>query len=154
MQPYELARIFDDAGWEGAKQLVEIVAVSLAESQGYTHAVNDNLDKNGEVLSRDCGVLQYNIPASAVGTQRELELYDPVKNAAAGFVLYKQRGLQPWVAYNRGIAMDQRWWTAEGKPTGRYLYRAMHGVRRYLTEKTGSPLRFDWYIPSLPVPIS
>ncbi len=144
VQPRELAGICFDAGWTGSRELVEAIAVCLAESQGYTQAINKNLSANGTVLSWDLGIFQINRPTE------EPRFYDPEFCARWAHQMYTERGWQPWVAFNKGIAMDTRWWNSDGEPTGRYIHRARHGVHNYLFEKTLRPVRFDMYIPPKP----
>jgi lysozyme-like protein len=98
-----------------AHELVRIVGVCLAESQGYDRARNDNI-VGGEVVSRDCGLWQINIPASKIGTAEEERLYDPETNAAAMMDLFIRRGFQPWVAYTTGVYLHDS-----------YLKRAARG---------------------------
>jgi hypothetical protein len=141
--------------WRG-HELVKAVATALAESQGCAGAWHDNLDQQGVVVSRDCGVWQINIPESDIGSAIEFQLrsvdpdpkvYGPVVtyNAYNAYVLYEQawtrdglpdkRRWQPWVSYTEGWATFAAWWQWHGlngwAPTGRYLQRAIAGVANY-----------------------
>src|SRR5439155_25428913 len=96
------------------------VAVALAESAGTLGAWHDNLDTDGSVVSRDCGLYQISIPADRIGTSVESSLrtesmdpavYTPIwqRNTERAHELYTQpwvgrplRLWQPWVAYTTG----------------------------------------------------
>lgn len=155
--PREIAALGAPA-WEDV-ELVKMVATSLGESAGYVGAWHDNLSSAGVVLSRDCGLMQINIAASAIDgpldqrlrtTAKTPALYEPValENVRAALALYNEAGTnggrrrwEPWVAYTTGWATFPAWWTwhqnAQGKPigpwneTGRYLQRAIVGVANY-----------------------
>jgi lysozyme-like protein len=121
VQPRDLAGLAYAAGWTDAQRLLEAVLVCLAESQGYDRAINDNLDDNGNVLSRDVGMLQINIPADKIGTDEEKQLYDHEYNWFRARQLYDRRGWQPWVAWNKGVVWDDT-----------YVKRAVRGVGNFL----------------------
>lgn len=117
--------------WPG-DELPKAVAVSLGESQGFIGAWHDNLNDQGDALSRDCGFIQINIPASEIGTDAEFayrtdsadpDVYGPVVRngvvrARALFDtpqrraknLPQTRRWQPWVAYTTGLATFPEWW--------------------------------------------
>lgn len=104
LQPREIVELAYEAGWHDAKQLWIATAVCLAESQGYAGSYNDNLDKDGKVLSRDVGPWQINIPALSIGTQVEHVLYDPVKNAQAAFKLWGTGShWGRWASHSSGV---------------------------------------------------
>lgn len=141
--------------WTG-NDLVKMVATCLGESAGFVGAWHDNTDEDGNVLSRDLGLMQINRPGRTVGTPEEFTLrtesktraeYAPVvgTNVDEAVKLYLQPGpntgyrrWQPWVAYTTGWATFPAWWVwhhdARGKavgpwlPTGRYLQKAIAGV--------------------------
>lgn len=148
-------------------------AVALAESRGSLGAWHDNLNDAGELISRDCGLFQINIPASAVGTDVEASLrtesLDPEvymavakANALRAYQLYQSpfyrdgiktiRMWQPWVAYTTGWAMFPEWWVwaqpamTYWAPTGRYLQLAIRGVANHklLNLKQDSADCLDW----------
>lgn len=144
-----------------ANRKVEGTATFLAESHGSVGAWHDNLDANGAITSRDCGIPQINIRAQAVGTSDEFSLrtesldvavYIPVAAHACEIAarLYQEpwirdgqttiREWQPWVAYTSGWALYPEAWVwhrAEGKPigpwiaTGRYLHQAIRAVANW-----------------------
>lgn len=154
IQPRELAKFAYAHGWRDLN-LVRMIAVTLAESQGYTHARNDNLDDAGGIISRDCGVNQINIPASKIGTEEETKLYDLDYNYQRARSLFESRGFQPWVAWNTGIAMRTDWWVwSKSKekwvPTGRYVHRAVRGVANHFAKDhfdLAEPVPFtDYYV--------
>ncbi len=160
-QPKDAAGLVDQAGWNGNRELVEALSVMGAESWFHQRAYNDNISATtGKVLSRDCGLFQINIPASKIGSDEERSLFDdPAYNAFRAYGLYMTRSWQPWVAWNTGIAMSQEWWRWSGaaqdfNPTGRYLYRAMHGVRTYLAttkyKGNGGIVPFTFFLPPKP----
>jgi hypothetical protein len=161
--PRYLAQHCWDQGWRD-KELVTMVAVILSESQGYTEAVNDNVDKvTGAIKSRDCGLSQINIPASKIGTQEEKDLYEIDYNLYRAWQLYKTRGFQPWYGYTLGYATSPKWWTysekyKEWRRTGRYIHRAVKGVANFygndfeiVTSPVGSPLMEFLKVPSKPL---
>ncbi len=132
VQPRGIAELGYTAGWRD-RDLVTMVAVCLAESQGMSGSYNDNVDADGKILSRDVGLMQINIPGDKVGTETETRLYDPVTNVAHARGMFESRGFQPWVAWKSGIALNPAWWrqrVADGvwAPTGRYVHRAVRGV--------------------------
>jgi hypothetical protein len=129
---------------------VQATATALGESAGYIGAWHDNTD--GQVLtSRDCGLMQINIPAQDIGTSHEdslrtesldesvylpvvkhnveiaLELYNTpmVRIRPDGTRYTDKRRWQPWVAYTSGWAMFPEWYTwhqdASGNPVGPWL---------------------------------
>jgi hypothetical protein len=154
-----LARQIADAGhthWTNY-ELTKDVATALGESAGYLGARHDNTDSDGNVVSRDCGLMQINIQARFIGTDLEASLrttstdpavYGPVlaNNVQAAVDLYEQpwtrngqpdiRRWQPWVAYTSGWATFPKFWvwhqvdgvpTGPWVPTGRYVQRAILG---------------------------
>ncbi len=122
-QPRDIAAVCYDEGFTDAVELVTAVAINLAESQGYDHAYNDNFDASGKLLSRDVGIMEINIPASQVGTAKELELYDVPTCIGRGRVLFEARGFQPWASFNSTIYLHDT-----------YLKRAAKGVGNFLGE--------------------
>lgn len=109
LQPREALRLVYDNGIFDLLDAVTFVAIGRAESLLGVNAWHDNLDAAGNVLSRDVGWLQINIPKDAIGTQRETDLHDPVKNVQAAIRLFNTsvggdiRRFQPWAAYNSGV---------------------------------------------------
>lgn len=138
IQPRDLAGRGYTAGWHEALGLVTMVAVTLAESQGYDRAFNDNVVPDGEtrkgldghtytagqVWQRDCGVMQIGIPASLIGSPEEEALYSWQHNVEQGFALYDARGFQPWAAYDTKVYLRDS-----------YLGRASRGVGNFLAAK-------------------
>jgi hypothetical protein len=123
VQARKIAALSYSTGIKDAISLVISVAICLSESQGYDRAFNDNLDNSGNVVSRDVGLWQINIPASQIGTPTEDALYDHNNNANAMFDLFKARGWQPWAAYNNEVYLHDS-----------YLRRACLGVQNFLAE--------------------
>lgn len=107
-QPRDLGDLFYRHGWKDVARLTEALQVCFAESAGYDRAFNDNLDEHGKVSSRDVGLMQINIPAHAIGTSAETDLYDAEKNANAAWVLYSRRGWQPWASWNSAAVFQDR----------------------------------------------
>jgi len=101
LQPRQVADLAYRHGVTNAADLAVIIAICYAESQAGVNAWHDNLAADGvTVLSRDVGLFQINIPASAIGGPQEEALYDPEKNAAAMFALYSHRRDEPWASFN------------------------------------------------------
>ena len=132
--------------WTDLHYQAKALATALAESRGYLGAYHDNLDADGNVTSRDCGVFQINIPADKIGSPLEdslrTESHDPDvwlpvlrNNAASARALFdepwnrnglKQRRLfEAWVAYTTGWATFPEWWVwhqdADGNPVGPWI---------------------------------
>lgn len=103
LQPRELIDLSYKAGWTEPIHLHQAVSIWFAESNGYDHAFNDNLDAEANIVSRDCGICQINIHALLIGTPAETRLYDPATCITEARKLYKLRGWQPWVAYNTEV---------------------------------------------------
>lgn len=91
-----------------------------AESWRFQNAHNDNLAADGTVKSRDVGLMEINIPASDIGTNKELDLYDPMTNFQRAFALWSSRRWQPWAAFNSGVYLHDT-----------YLQWALLGVANY-----------------------
>ncbi len=127
-QPRDLAALLYVAGWRNSVELVTMLAVLLSESQGYQGAVNDNLAEDGTIKSRDCSLLQINIPASKIGSDEERRLFDdPEYNIARGRALFLTetgsgiRGFQPWYGYTKNVYLRDT-----------YVKRASRGVGNFL----------------------
>jgi hypothetical protein len=103
LQPRQVADLAYRHGVTKAPDLATIIAICYAESQAGVDAWHDNLASDGTVLSRDVGAWQINVPASAIGTSRETELYDPDTNASAMFALYSNRRFEPWASFTSGV---------------------------------------------------
>lgn len=142
VQPRKIAALAYDVGIHDANELVIAVAVCLSESQGFDRAYNDNVDESGQVISRDVGMYQINIPASKIGTQVEADLYDRANNVAAMYRLYQARGWQPWAAYNSNVFLNDS-----------YIQRAALGVQNYLAERLVVRAKSVGKIPATRVPM-
>jgi|SRR5215831_1576430 len=142
VQPRELAELAYNAGVKDANTLSLMVMICLAESQGFEEAFNDNLDSTGKVTSRDCGLWQINIPASQIGTQTEMALYDRINNAAAMFAKYNSQGYKAWVAYNTGTCYHDT-----------YLQRGCLGVMNYLAANRVAEAKAKGTYQNTPIPI-
>jgi len=140
---------------------VKATATAMAESNLSIGAWHDNLDGDGEIDTRDCGLYQINIPGRHVGTPTEARLRTDSKeeavfmevarnNIEAAYDLWTQpwirnqqrdfRRWQPWVAYTSGWAMFTEAWVwkqTDGEPvgpwtqTGRYLHKAIRAVANW-----------------------
>jgi len=133
LEPRELARLCHAAGWKDF-ELVKAVAVCLSESNGYPLAYHDNV---GDKPSRDVGLFQINIPFEEVGTAAERKLYGVPENLSRARSLYDRRGWQPWYGFTNGYATSTKWYREDGKPSGRYLHRALRGVANFYAEQMG-----------------
>lgn len=123
----KVAGIMYRAGFTDAEDLVMAVSVAFAECGGYVGSYCDDFSvEGGPVTQRDVGLMQIGIAAHLIGTQRERDLLDPVKNAAEAFRMWKVRGWQPWSSYNTGIVFDDR-----------YQASALLGVFNYLAWVSG-----------------
>jgi hypothetical protein len=114
-QPREIAAWAYAAGWKDAMQLVTAVAVCLAESQGYDHAVNVNQDG-----TTDRGLWQLNSIHAAISDD---EAYDPERATQLAWGLWKSAGgtFQPWAAFTSGVYLHDS-----------YVGRATIGVANLL----------------------
>jgi hypothetical protein len=135
LQPSEIAALCYKHGWRD-KNLIIAVAVCLSESDGYIEAYNSNLDDEGNVLSKDIGLFQINIPASKVGSSYEKRLFDPENNLRAARDLFDRRGFQPWYGYTKGVATNPDWYYWSEKrlvwaPSGRRIHKAIRGVANF-----------------------
>jgi len=75
-------------------------------------------------VSRDVGLMEINIPASQIGTPAEEALYAPAANFKAAFALWKNRGWQPWVGFNKDIYLHDT-----------YISWALLGAMNYFGEQ-------------------
>lgn len=135
-QPREIADLAESHGFTEAMPLAVCIAVCFAESQARDHSYNDNIGGEGQTLSRDCGLMQINIPAANIGTAAEANLYDPDINMAAAIRLWNTRGFQPWAAYNSGVYLHNY-----------YTGRAALGMMNFAVE------RFNAQGSMLPLPV-
>ena len=135
-QPRQIAEFAVQAGFTLADELFMSVAVCLAESQGYDHAYNDNLAADGTVKSRDCGMMQINIPASSIGTNVENDLYDPTQNFARAHAIYKEGTWSRWASVTSEVYLHSY-----------YSGRSCLGVMNWGAES------FNMLGAKLPVPI-
>jgi hypothetical protein len=126
----EIARLCHDAGWRDL-ELVTAVAVCLSESNGYPLAYHDN---EGAKPSRDVGLFQINIPYEKVGLEYEKMLYEIPNNLDRARALYESRHWSPWMGFVNGYATSVKWYRPDGKPSGRYLHRALRGVANFYAE--------------------
>jgi hypothetical protein len=116
IQPRAIAKLGYVAGWHDCHHLVTALAVCLAESQGYSEAVNKNPDG-----STDRGIWQLNTIHSWISDEIA---YDPAKATAAAFQLWQEvKGFTPWAAYDSRVYLHDT-----------YLRRAALGVMNFLAE--------------------
>jgi hypothetical protein len=118
LQPREIAALAYDAGWQDAEVLLVAVCVCLAESQGFTKAINVNPDG-----SRDRGPWQLNDIHKHITDEIA---YDPKRATAEAFKLYVARSssFEDWAAYTSGVYLHDS-----------YLGRACVGVANFLGER-------------------
>jgi len=108
----QVAQVAYQAGFRG-DDLIKIVAIAKRESV-YNPAAH-RTDRDPSALSGDMGLWQinytnWNVVSQALGLTDKRQLFDPVINAQAAFVLYRQAGgLQPW-------SMTAGGWSANGDP--------------------------------------
>lgn len=135
-QPREIADLAESHGFTEAMPLATAIAVCFAESQARDHSYNDNIGGEGQTLSRDCGLMQINIPAANIGTSVEANLYDPDINMQAAIRLWKMRGFEPWASYTSGVYLHNY-----------YTGRASLGMMNFAVE------RFNAQGSMLPLPV-
>ncbi len=129
IQPRALAGYAYDAGWKDVEALATTVAVCLAESQGFDHAINENPDG-----SEDRGIFQLNTIHDWITDEIA---YDPKQASAAAFKLYQSaKGWTPWAAFNSGVYLHST-----------YTGRAALGVCNFVVEC------FDQDGATLPLPL-
>jgi hypothetical protein len=127
-------------------ELTKAVATAVAESHLFLGAFHDNLDAEGAVLSRDCGVYEFNIPAADIGTPVEFQyrtlatdpadympvLVHSVETAHEYYLSPWQRDghkdfrrWQAWAAYTSGWATFPHSWVwhhdADGNGVGPWV---------------------------------
>jgi len=127
LQPREIAELCYEAGWQDAMDLVVAVAVCLAESQGYTRAINVN--PNG---TKDRGMWQLNSIHEAYTDDLA---YDKRRATAAAHSLWRGRGggFEDWAAFNTGVYLHDS-----------YIGRAAVGVANFLGERLLQKPVPDW----------
>lgn len=126
LEPRYIARLVYEAGWNDAFFAFTSVAVSLAESQGWTRAIHVNKDG-----SRDRGIWQLNDVHKEITDEIA---YDPVRATAAAFKLWAaRRGWEDWAAYTSGVYLHDS-----------YIGRAIRGLGNYIAEDTLSVPVPDW----------
>jgi len=111
--------------------LSKMVAIGHRESRYKTDA--HRTDQPSSKLSGDRGLFQINYVhdkalMNAGIIDNKSDLFDPAKNAAAAFYLYKQGGLKPWSAGPGG-------WSANGDPLyGTNLQAAQTATSNFLAD--------------------
>ena len=111
--------------------LSKMVAIGHRESRYKTDA--HRTDQPSSKLSGDRGLFQINYVhdkalMNAGIIKNKSDLFDPAKNAAAAFYLYKQGGLKPWSAGPGG-------WSANGDPLyGTNLQAAQTATSNFLAD--------------------
>jgi hypothetical protein len=132
--------------WQSTDERHKGLATMMAESRGNVGAWNDNLNKDGSLASRDCGLFQINVNAYDLpGLEPDLRteshdplVWDSVVRTNVGYAknMWDRRKWQPWVAYNTGWATFSEAWVwrhVDGEPTGpwvatgRYIHKAIVG---------------------------
>lgn len=114
LKALELARLAYGAGWRG-EDLVQAVAVALAESGGITDQVGTNHHKDGSV-TYDRGLWQIN--------SRDFpELWNPfdaLANAVCAFKIWRKFGWVRWVST----------WESKGAPYKKHMAAAQAAVNQ------------------------
>lgn len=139
LEPRAIAAVNRAAGFTDPALLATSVCVVLAESDGYTEAVNENTDG-----TTDRGIWQLNSSHTSIS---DAAAYDPARAAVAAHGLWKAAGgsFQPWVAWDTGVCFDDG-----------YVFRALLGVLNLAAEtlqadQQARPARAGFH--SLPVPV-
>lgn len=126
LEPWYLAKLDYEAGWNEAFECMTSVQVELAESQGFTHAIHVNLDG-----SKDRGIWQLNSIHAWITDEIA---YDPVLATDAAFKLWSAaNGWKDWAAYTTGVFLHDS-----------YLGRAARGFGNYLARTTLDVPVPDW----------
>lgn len=127
LEPWYIAKLVYEAGWNDTFEVMTSVQVCLAESQGYTMAIHVNKDG-----SRDRGIWQLNDIHAWITDEMA---YDPVRATAAAFKLFvSDNGWSPWAAYEpSGVFLHDS-----------YLGRASRGVGNYIARATLEVPVPDW----------
>jgi hypothetical protein len=144
LEPWYIAAICYDAGWQEAFELLTTDQVVLAESQGYTLAIHVNADG-----SRDRGIFQLNDIHAAITDEIA---YDPVKAAAAAFDLWASaRGWEPWAAYTTDVFLHDSYLSRASRGVGNFLCRRTLELpvkdwagKPYVHKLAGSILNYEW----------
>jgi hypothetical protein len=133
-QPREIAEACYEAGWKDAVNLCTAVQVCLAESQGFSEAVNWNyLKKDGEfvldgegkkvVASEDHGPWQINTQAHPQVTIEMAQDLEKATKIAYQIYARRQSTFNAWYAFQSGVYLRDT-----------YLRKAARGVGNFLGE--------------------
>jgi hypothetical protein len=77
-------------------------AIITCESSMYPKAINENVDENGIVWSKDYGWFQVNdYFHEATMTKLGLDIHDQWDSLEYGFMLLKSQGVKPWKASSK-----------------------------------------------------
>lgn len=144
-EPVQITELAIATGWTNFADFLIATAIAFAECDGYINSYNDNLDDTGKVVSRDVGLWEINIAAAQIGTDYEKQLYDPVINAKAAYLLWERRGWEPWSSFTSGVVFDDT-----------YIFRALLGVTNYgagllKTKQLADPARATTHTLELPL---
>jgi len=103
LTPQDIAQYAYNAGFRG-QDLIYAVAIALRESAGDTKAYNPENAAGTRPGSGSRGLWQ--IYGQAHPEYNDDSVYDPAKNAAAAFSVYKAAGnrFTPWSTWNNGSA--------------------------------------------------
>jgi hypothetical protein len=120
--PLKIAALVRQAGWRD-RNMIEAVAVALAESGGFDHAVNEN--ENG---STDRGLWQINSVHVDAGEITVVQCWDPVASTNYSYELYRRYSYTfgPWVAFKSGAYKN-------------HLRDATRGVANFWRQEYGLP---------------
>lgn len=97
-------RVICDEEGLSVKQKNELCATVQCESQGFNiHAINQNKDKKGNVLSTDRGIAQWNDHYHGKEISNEDALNDPEKSIRLMCKYWKAGKANQWVCYSMGL---------------------------------------------------
>jgi len=149
-QPRDLCGLMVDAGWTAADDLFLGVAICLSESQGYQRAYNLNKDADGNVLSKDCGLWQINIPATKIGTDEEARLFDdPAYNTERAKQLFDVRHWTPWYGYTLNVYTRDTYLRRAARGVGNYFAAFMLDLPTDILDPSGDPYEHSLTTPVL-----
>lgn len=139
-QPRDLCGLMVDAGWTAGDDLFLGVAICLSESWGYQRAFNLNKDADGNVLSKDCGLWQINIPASKIGTEDEQLLFDDAAyNTERAKALFDARRWTPWYGYTLNVYTRDTYLRRAARGVGNYFAAFMLDLPTDILDPSGNP---------------
>lgn len=91
------------------------------------------------VVSRDCGIWEINIPAQAIGTINEEDLFNPLTNAQRAYRLMLEGGWGRWASVTSGIAFDDTYLLRGWLGAANFLSSGVFALRAQITDPARLP---------------